>query len=213
MIRKMNEDVLRAVLFDFGGVITTSPFDAFAKFEVENHLPENIIRKINSTNSDNNAWASLERSDLDAEGFAARFGAEARELGYEIDGLEVLKLVHQKVRPEMVVALVKISDAGYTTACLTNNFRSGESHGDRGDVMHLFDHVIESAVLGIRKPEIGFYTAALAEIGVAAREAVFLDDLGVNLKPARQLGMKTIKVTDAATALDELEVILKMELR
>ncbi len=202
-----------AVLFDFGGVMTSSPFDAFAKFERDNALPENIIRKINSTNPDNNAWALLERSEVDAGGFADLFAREAKSLGFEIDGNDVLALLQQEIRPEMVAALGKIKAAGFKTACLTNNIRSGESHGIRSDVMGMFDSVIESAVLGIRKPEIAFYTAALEALGVQAQQAVFLDDLGINLKPARQMGMATIKVTDANSALDALEEVLQIELR
>ncbi len=213
MLGNMNQNKMLAVLFDFGGVMTSSPFDAFAKFEKERGLPENIIRKINSTDPDNNAWALMERSEVDTTGFAEKFGAEARALGHEIDGHEVLALVQQEIRPEMVEALKKIKTAGFKTACLTNNFRSGESHGVKGDVMSLFDHVIESAVLGIRKPEEGFYIAALEAVGVEANQAVFLDDLGVNLKPARAMGMQTIKVSDSASALDELETILEMSLR
>jgi putative hydrolase of the HAD superfamily len=202
-----------AVLFDFGGVMTSSPFDAFAKFERDNALPENIVRKINSTNPDNNAWALLERSEVDAEKFASLFRDEAKSLGYEIDGKDVLALLQQEIRPEMVAALATIKAAGFKTACLTNNIRRGESHGIRSDVMDMFDCVVESAVLGIRKPEIGFYTAALEALGVDANQAVFLDDLGINLKPARQMGMATIKVTDADSALESLEEILKINLR
>lgn len=209
----MKQTEVLAVLFDFGGVITSSPFDAFAKFEEEKSLPENIIRKINSTNPDNNAWALMERSEVDTAGFAAKFADEALALGHAIDGHEVLALVQQKIRPEMVEALKKIKNAGFKIACLTNNFRSGESHGVKGEVMELFDHVIESAVLGIRKPEEGFYTAALEAVQVEAHQAVFLDDLGVNLKPARAMGMTTIKVTDSASALDELEALLGVSLR
>lgn len=202
-----------AVLFDFGGVMTSSPFDAFAKFERDNGLPQNIIRKINSTNSDNNAWALLERSEVNAHQFAELFASEAAALGFEIDGREVLGLLSQEIRPEMVAALKKIKAAGLKTACLTNNIRSGESHGIRNDVMDIFDCVIESAVIGIRKPEIGFYTAALEALDVLATQAVFLDDLGINLKPARQMGMTTIKVSDAESALEALEEILQIELR
>ena len=209
----MESDDVLAVLFDFGGVMTSSPFDAFASFETDSGLPENIIRKINSTNPDDNAWALLERSEVDADGFADLFGREAAALGFEIDGRDVLALLQQEIRPEMVAALGTIKAAGFKTACLTNNIRRGESHGIRSDVMDMFDCVIESAVLGIRKPEIGFYTAALEALEVEAHQAVFLDDLGINLKPARQMGMATIKVTDANSALDALEEILKIELR
>lgn len=209
----MKSQELLAVLFDFGGVMTTSPFEAFAKFETENGLPENIIRKINSTNPNDNAWALMERSQIDADGFAAKFDEEARALGHEIDGHAVLGLVRQELRPQMVDALGRIAAAGFKTACLTNNFRSGESHGIHGGVMKMFDFVVESAVLGVRKPEPEFYTAALALVGVEPRQAVFLDDLGINLKPARAMGMQTIKVTDVDSALDGLQARLGIALR
>ncbi|MFV0256932.1 MAG: HAD-IA family hydrolase [Acidimicrobiales bacterium] len=208
--------VPKAVLFDFGGVITTSPFEAFARYEADHGLPVGLIRSINATNPDTNAWAKLERSEVDAAGFGALFTAEAAERGHTVDGGAILGLISGAVRPEMVEALRRISGAGFTVACLTNNFRShadgGDSRPETAQVMDMFDAVIESSVIGIRKPEPEFYRRALDIVGVDATEAVFLDDLGINLKPAKAMGMTTIKVVDPAEARAELGRVLGLDL-
>lgn len=211
-----------AVLFDFGGVILTSPFEAFAAYERDHGLPVDLIRTINSTNADRNAWARFERGDIDVDGFVERFEAEAAALGHSVDGRAVLELIKGSVRPEMVEVLRRVNAAGYVTACLTNNFRGADEHADvaggsgRPDVdavMAMFDHVVESSRVGVRKPELGFYEIALDLVQAPAERCVFLDDLGVNLKPARAMGMTTIKVIDAATAIAELEGHLQLDLR
>ncbi|MEM9131602.1 MAG: HAD-IA family hydrolase [Actinomycetota bacterium] len=208
--------MIKAVLFDFGGVVTSSPFEAFARYETDNGLPADLIRTINSTNPDDNAWAKLERNDVDADGFARLFEAEALTLGHNVDGHAVLDCLAGRVRPEMVAAIGAIKEAGLAVACLTNNFapRSSEDQPRSGaaEAMALFDVVVESSVVGIRKPEPGFYSIALEQLGVDAAEAVFLDDLGINLKPARAMGMTTIKVVDAAQALGELSAVLGLSL-
>jgi len=209
------------VLFDFGGVVTTSPFEAFARYEEASGFPVGLIREINATNPDDNAWAKLERSDVDTAGFIELFEAEARERGFDVSGATVLELLSGAVRPTMVDAIGRIKEAGLALACLTNNFKprtAAESrHAARGPeadrVMAMFDHVIESSVIGIRKPEPEFYRRALDIVGVGAAEAVFLDDLGINLKPARAMGMTTIKVVDADQALAELEAVVGIVLR
>ena len=192
--------VIKAVLFDFGGVVTsTSPFDAFATYEEANGLPIGLVRDINATNPDDNAWAKLERSDVDTDGFAELFEAEAAARGHRVDGRAILGLLSGEVRPAMVDAIRRIKHAGYLTACLTNNFRSRDGADPRPDtavVMAMFDHVTESSLVGIRKPEPEFYRRALAALGIDAAEALFLDDLGINLKPARAMGMTTIKVLE-----------------
>lgn len=211
-----------AVLFDFGGVILTSPFDAFNDYERRNGLPENLIRSINATNPDTNAWAHYERGDVDVDGFVVAFEGEARAVGHEVDGRQILELIKGSVRPEMVTALERVKAAGFATACLTNNFRGGSDDADvaggsgRADVdavMALFDEVVESSRVGVRKPEPRFYEVALELLGVSADRCVFLDDLGVNLKPARAMGMTTIKVIGPDQALSELEAVLAMSLR
>jgi putative hydrolase of the HAD superfamily len=208
--------VINAVLWDFGGVILTSPFEAFAAYEREAELPEGFIRRVNVTNPDDNAWARLERGELDQEGFAAQFEEEARWLGWHVSGHRVLDLLAGEVRPEMVTALIRCRTAGLRTACLTNNFvawdERADPRADVAEVMALFDVVVESSRVGVRKPEPRFYELACELIGVEPEACVFLDDLGINLKPARAMGMTTIKVSDPAVALAELESVLGIPL-
>lgn len=204
--------VIEAVLFDFGGVITTSPFDNFALLERRLGVPADTIRKINSTNPDANAWAQYERSDVDVAGFCSLFEAEAAALGYEIPGIEVLECIKTEIRPFMVDALRKVSER-YRTAMLTNNFSAGDDpgSGSHGETKQLFEVIIESAKVGVRKPTPRFYELACEALGVAPEACVFLDDLGINLKPARAMGMTTIKVVDPHVALAELGEVLKID--
>jgi putative hydrolase of the HAD superfamily len=201
-----DRDMIRAVMFDFGGVISSSPFEAFARFERENRLPRDFIRTVNATNPDQNAWARLERSEVDLNAFSALWSAEARALGHDVDGRLVLQMLAGEIRPRMVAA-IRHCRTRYKTACLTNNFLSAEAEVSEAvaSVYALFDAVLESRVLGVRKPDPRFYELACEAVGVRPDESVFLDDLGVNLKPARALGMHTIKVTDPDEALAELE--------
>lgn len=193
-------------MFDFGGVISSSPFEAFSHFEAEHGLPPGFIRTVNATNPDDNAWARLERGEINVEAFSALWSAEARRLGHTVDGRLVLERLSGDIRPEMVAA-IRVCRTAYKTACLTNNFLSAEAvlSAEVASVYALFDAVLESRNLGVRKPDPRFYELACESVGVEPAEAVFLDDLGVNLKPARALGMRTIKVTEPYRALVELE--------
>jgi putative hydrolase of the HAD superfamily len=212
---------IKAVLWDFGGVILTSPFEAFARYEAENGLPVNTIRTINATNPDSNAWAKFERSDVTFDEFCTLFEAEAAERGHRVDGRAIMALLHGELRPQMVAMLHQLKADGYLIALLTNNVaisRDGEQAervgtapavaDGRAAVIELFDFVVESSVVGFRKPEPQFYIAACEALGVHPTECVFLDDLGINLKPAAAMGMRTIKVVDPDTALDELRRVL-----
>ncbi len=212
---------IQAVLWDFGGVFTTSPFAAFATFEAERGLPKDFIRGINAANADSNAWARMERNEVSTEEFGDLFEAESRAAGHAINGSEILPLLSGRLQPEMVSAL-RIVAKTYKTACLTNNMRTG--HGpsmtrDAGkaaeiaQVMEIFEQVVESSHVGIRKPEPAFYRIACEMLAVEPAQAVFLDDLGVNLKPAKAMGMTTIKVLSANQALDDLEAVLGISLR
>lgn len=214
------DQAIKAVLWDFGGVIMTSPFDAFRRFEDERGLPRDFLRRVNSTNPHSNAWACFERGEIDAAVFGERFLAEAKALGQDVHGRDVLALIAGEVRPRMVEALKKVKTR-YRIACLTNNMPHG--HGpsmsqspDRAravaEVISLFEIVVESSKVGVRKPEPAFYMRACDLLGIAPSEAVFLDDLGINLKPAAVLGMRTIKVTDPEQALSDLSKIIGMEL-
>ena len=209
---------VRAVIFDFGGVILTSPFEAFARYERDNGLPEGLLRRINATDPDTNAWARLERNEVDHAGFAELYEAEARAGGHEIDGRAVLALLVGEIRPAMVEALRRCHDR-LKTALLTNNFVLPDApgparpEGPMAELADLFDVVIESSNAGLRQPDTAIYELVCHELGVAPREAVFLDDLGVNLKPARAMGMTTIKVDQPDEALAELEQVVGFPLR
>jgi putative hydrolase of the HAD superfamily len=205
--------MIRAVLWDFGGVILSSPFEAFNRYEAANGLPRDFIRLVNSTAPDTNAWALLERSEVSPAEFDARFAAESEALGHRIPGADVLGLLSGEIRTEMVTALDRVVRAGYRTACLTNNVVGGEQRMDVGDVMVMFDHVVESSKVGCRKPEPRFYEIACGLLDVTPDECVFLDDLGINLKPAAAMGMTTIKVVSADQAITDLEAVLGISLR
>jgi len=211
----MQATAIRAVLWDFGGVLTTSPFEAFARFEREHGYPEGFIRRINASNPDDNAWARLERNELTLAEFDRTFAEEAARHGRALPGRTVLELLAGDIRPQVVAAL-EVCRRTLRTACITNNVAFGEgpgmaaaSDGARrvAEVMALFDFVLESSKEAVRKPDPRIYEIALERLGVAAADAVYLDDLGINLKPARALGMHTIKVVDPDAALAELAAL------
>jgi putative hydrolase of the HAD superfamily len=210
--------MIEAVIWDFGGVLTTSPFDAFERFEIERGLPAGIIRRTNAANHWENAWAKFERAEVDLEAFDSLFAAESLVLGAEVRGRDVLPLVSGDLRPEMVEALRRVA-AKFKTGCITNNLPANAigSLGGRSlyiaEVMALFNHVIESAKIGLRKPDPRIYQMMIEALGVDPRRCIYLDDLGVNLKPARDMGMTTIKVTNAPQAIAELEAATKLPLR
>lgn len=210
-----------AVLFDFGGVITTSPFEAFNRYEAEAGVPPDTIRSINATNPDDNAWARMERSEITLDEFVVAFEQEASALGHTLSGQRVLDSLAGDVRPEMVRAL-EILAPRVRLGCITNNMRAG--HGasmSRSEAqasaaaaaMTHFEVVIESSKVGLRKPDPRIYELACSELGISPTETAYLDDLGVNCKPARAMGMRTIKVLDADQALDELEGFVGFDLR
>jgi len=207
----------RAVFWDFGGVILSSPFDAFLQYEAQKGLPEGFLRSVNATNPDANAWALLERNEVSPRDFDALFLAESTALGHPVPGADVLKLLAGEIRPAMVQALDTVKAAGYAMACLTNNVVGGdgatpERRAAVAAVMARFDAVIESSKVGCRKPETRFYEIACETLQVSPHECVFLDDLGVNLKPAAAMGMHTIKVINPDDALAALSAALQLSL-
>jgi putative hydrolase of the HAD superfamily len=198
--------MVKAVIFDFGGVITSSPFEAFARYEAANGLPAGFIRTVNATNPDHNAWALLERNEIDTMKFDSQFRAEALALGHDVPGSQVLPLLAGDVRPGMVAAL-KACKAVFKVGCITNNVASEEDIGwgrSVKDILALFDSVIESSKAGVRKPDPRIYLMMCDALGVSPADCVYLDDLGINCKPAAALGMHAIKVTSEAQALADL---------
>lgn len=208
--------MIEAVLFDFGGVVLSSPFEAFSKYEAEAGVPDGLLRTLNSTNPDTNAWAQLERSEVTVEEFCALYEAEAAAAGHTIEARRVVEALAGELRPEMVEAVRRCA-ARFKTACLTNNFVTAPGHVDReqqmAEVMALFHVVVESSKIGVRKPDPRFYEVACELLDVKPEACVFLDDLGINLKPARAMGMTTIKVLGVAQALDDLEAVVGFSLR
>jgi putative hydrolase of the HAD superfamily len=203
---------VEAVIWDFGGVFTTSPFDAFNRYERERGLPADVIRRINSLNPDANAWARIERSEVDAATFDRLFAEEAQALGYDIRGADVLALLSGDLRPRVVDAF-KACKARFKVGCITNNAPTGKGAGMSSssekaaaiaEVFSLFDHVIESSKAGVRKPDPRIYRMMCDALGVKPEACVYLDDLGINLKPARDMGMTTIKVTSEHQLLADL---------
>ncbi|MGH9307034.1 MAG: HAD-IA family hydrolase [Acidimicrobiales bacterium] len=208
----MNPNI-KAVLFDFGGVISSSPFEAFAHYEESNGLPTGFIRGLNATNPDRNAWAHLERGDVSFEEFCTLFEDEAIAAGHTLKAAAVMELLSGEIRPAIVRAIT-VCHQSLKTALLTNNFIT-TAPGD-GVALNqfdgLFDVIVQSSTAGVRKPDPRFYELACTELGIQADEAVFLDDLGINLKPARAMGMTTIKVNDPVRAIAELADLVGLDL-
>ena len=206
-------DMIKAVLWDFGGVILTSPFEAFRRYETEHDLPLDFIRSVNTTDPHNNAWALMERNEVTPQQFDDLFAAESAALGYKVAGADVLMLLAGDVRPRMVALLDRVKAAGFHVACLTNNIVGGDSPDiarstQIADIMARFDVIVESSKIGVRKPEPRFYEIACELLGVTPDECVFLDDLGINLKPAAAMGMATIKVNSEDQAIADLSAVL-----
>lgn len=216
----MNNNRFSSIFWDFGGVITSSPFEAFNRYEFEVGLPKDFIRKINSTNPDKNAWALLEQSKISLHEFDSLFAKESNELGFEVRGSNILALLQGDLRPEILKVLKKLKSLGFKQACLTNNFDSGEKNNsalddkneERIEIMSLFDHIIESKIIGARKPDIEFYKIALQITGADPLKTIFLDDLGINLKTAKKMGISTIKVFSGIQAINELENLIDVDL-
>jgi putative hydrolase of the HAD superfamily len=209
------------VIFDFGGVITSSPFEAFERLEKTQGQPVGSVRRINSANPDGNAWALFERAEIGAAEFDAMFALEAASLGINLRGADVLAVLAGDVRPMMVTALDRLKVGGYKLGCITNNVPSGKGTGmamtnakatEVAAIMLRFDHVIESSKVGLRKPDPRIYQMMCDTMSVAPGECVYLDDLGINCKPAAMLGMAAIKVTGGDQALAELGTLLGIQL-
>ena len=203
---------VEAVIWDFGGVFTSSPFEAFNRLEEERGLPKDFIRRVNATNPDHNAWALFERNEIDAAGFDRLFLEEATALGHPIRGADVLPRLSGQLRPRMVEAL-KTCKQHFKVGCITNNVVSTHSPGQNevqraagamGQVLPYFDAIIESSKAGVRKPDPRIYQMMCELLDVEPADCVYLDDLGINCKPAAMLGMKAIKVTGEAQALADL---------
>lgn len=211
--------VFNTVIFDFGGVITSSPFEAFNRMEGERGLPRDFVRRVNSANPDTNAWAKFERAEISAADFDALFAAEAEAMGHSLDGASVIACLSGDIRPAMAAALDRLKADGFKLGCITNNVPSGKGAGMAGTaekaravaaVMTRFDHIIESSKVGVRKPDPRIYMMMCEALDVEPAQCIYLDDLGINCKPAAALGMAAIKVSSGNQALDALAALLAL---
>ena len=201
----------KAIIWDFGGVITSSPFEAFNNFEETNGLPKDIIRTINSENPDMNAWAQFESNSITIDEFNDLFLKEAKAKGFDIKGRDIIKLLKGSIRENMVSFLRELK-SDFKLGCITNNVKSSSEENtdnETKEAMSIFDHVIESSIVGIRKPNPEIYMMSCDALNVSPDQCIYLDDLGINLKPARELGMTTIKVIQPEDAIQEVRNLLK----
>ena len=202
----------RAVLFDLGGVVLGSPLHAIAGYERERGIPTGFVNRVVVSSGPSGAWSRLERGELLMEAFHTAFDAECASAGQAIDARALMEMVHKagEPRPMMLEAIRRIRGRGLSTAAITNNWVS-DVEGTR-ELRPNFDAFVESCVTGVRKPDPRIYRIACEGLGIDPPQAVFLDDIGANLKPARELGMTTIKVDDPRVALAELGDVLGFEL-
>lgn len=209
-----------AILWDFGGVFTSSPFEAFNTLEERVGAPKDFIRQLNAVNPDTNAWAQFESNAVSLTEFDQLFADESAAAGHRIAGGDVIARLSGSLRPRMVEVLA-ICKQHFKVACITNNVKAGKGPGmsdDSGkaarvaEVMAMFDLVVESSVEGVRKPNPKIYQLACVRLGVDTDRAIFLDDLGINLKPAKALGMHTIKVLSEEQAIADLAQVTGLNL-
>jgi putative hydrolase of the HAD superfamily len=204
----------RAVIFDLGGVVFPSPFDVFDAYERDAGLPARFIRTVVAASAEDGAWARFERSEVTFADFCTALEAECADAGGTIDAAALMQGIGARFapRPEMIRAIRRLRDEGLRVGALTNNWARPDAGTLREPVDLGFDTVVESAVEGIRKPDPRIYDLVCERLAVTPDACVFLDDLGVNLKPARAMGMTTIKVIDPVDALVELGGHLDLEL-
>ncbi|HEV3135161.1 MAG TPA: HAD family phosphatase [Acidimicrobiia bacterium] len=204
-----------AVVFDLGGVVFPSPLDVFRAYERDHGLPHRFLSEVVLADPEHGAWSRLERGEVNFDEFCDAFDAECAAHGGTVSARELMDAVRVGLdaRPEMVTAIGAIRRRGLKTAALTNNWADDPAGTDRASPTgDWFDVMVESAVEGLRKPDPRIYTLVCERLAVSPTATVFLDDLGANLKPARELGMTTIKVADPDAALAELEDVLGFEL-
>ena len=211
----MNDLSIKAVIFDFGGVFTTSPVEKFNAYEQTHGLANNFIGGVIKSRLHDGAFSRFERGEISPEEFDTQFAAETKAAGHEVSGAQFLNFLKLDAKPEMIEVLRDVKQAGFQTGCITNNFPKTSNKKDPAhdnyqtlfdNTKALFDHIIESSAVGVRKPEPRIYEMMCEALNVEARHCIFLDDLGVNLKPAQTMGMTTIKVPfgDVSPAINTL---------
>jgi putative hydrolase of the HAD superfamily len=206
--------MVRGVLFDVGGVVQESPLQAIARYERDHGIPPGAINRAVVATGDSGAWSRLERGELTVEAFCASFEADCRALGLGVDGARLMAYIAEAgvVRPQMLEAIRRLRERGLRVGALTNNWLSEDGRRPAHRLREHFHVVVESSVVGLRKPDPRIYELACRELGVPPLQTAFLDDIGGNLKPARAMGMTTIKVNDPDEALRELAALVGFDL-
>jgi putative hydrolase of the HAD superfamily len=212
-VARAADGVIEAVIFDLGGVVMGSPLQAIARYEADHGLPAGAVNRVVVDSGDGGAWSRLERGELTLEAFLSPFEADCRACGIELSGASLMAYIAEAgvPRPQMLEAIRRLRERGWRVAALTNNWvREGRRDGPR--LREHFDVFVESAIVGLRKPDPRIYELVCRELGVSPPRAAFLDDIGRNLKTARALGMATIKVDDPDVALRQLGALLRLDL-
>ena len=197
---------LKAVIFDIGGVLTNSPVVAIREYAVGEGVDYSVLGPMIADHD--LAWSRWERSEITAAEFHEQFESEGRERGITISAAGVMDAAFggQAVRPRMVNVVRHLKGRVRLGAITNNVLREEAAPSERGfDLQELFEVVIESAKVGLRKPDARIYRMACEALDVRPEESAFLDDIGANLKGARALGMTTIRVDHTDSAIDELE--------
>ncbi|MBT3938730.1 MAG: HAD-IA family hydrolase [Pelagibacterales bacterium] len=209
---------IKTIIFDFGGVITNSPIEGFKNLEKTHGYSKGLITGINMNNPDNNAWARSERGEIEIDTFLSQFEQEALEIGHDINADEILIQLYGSPRPIMIKKIISLSKSNkYKLICLTNvlkgieKFMPKEREEVVNNIMSYFDKIYESYKIGMRKPEARIYEYIIKDLEINPKETIFLDDLGMNLKTARQLGINTIKVIDPIDAIKTLDQFIESE--
>ncbi len=205
---------LTAVVFDLGGVVTGSPLQAIARYERDHGLLPNVINRVVVASGGRGAWARLERGELTVERFILPFEDDCRAHDVEVDGARLMAYIAEagRPRPQMLEAIRRLVDRGLRVAALTNNWLSEAPRPEPHPLRRHFHVFVESSVVGLRKPDPRIYRLVCGDLGVEPAQAAFLDDIGTNLKPARALGMTTIKVDEPGAALRDLGERLGIDL-
>lgn len=202
----MVDRTIEGVIFDLGGVVLESPLPAIAAFEADTGIPPRFIARLVLEGGDDGPWAQLERGELSPALFATAFSAQGDAAGHRVDAVALLRVIASTAVPRqtMVTAIVRLRAAGLRVGALTNIWPMPDRAADLDAVKRSFDAVVESCLVRMRKPEPRIYELACRTLNVVPDRTIFLDDLGGNLKPARALGMTTVKVSEPTAALAEL---------
>ena len=199
----------RGLLVDYGGVLTTNLFDSFRSFcKLEGLEPETVGRRFRDDAACRALLIDLETGKLDEEQFEPQFAAY---LGVSAPDLIDRMFAGSGPDAEMLAAVATARAAGIRTGLISNSW--GTRRYDRAQLAELFDGVVISGEVGIRKPAPEIYELGSQAIGVESEECVFVDDLPFNLKPAAELGMATVHHTAAPDTIGELERLLGVSLR